>query len=105
MQGSPTGGTGILPDPQGPLLPVAAHRAVLARILGVYPHHPPTSLFRFVGEDREKLCPARIQHPLGGVASGQAENIQILVNNDAISVDQPLATLWWKSLRWLAILR
>jgi len=65
MQGSPTTRTGKFPHPEGTLFPVAAHWTVLACMLGVYPHDPPTSFFRFVGEDLEKLRPTRIQNSFG----------------------------------------
>ena len=69
-----------------------AHRAVLARMFGVNPHDPPTSFFRFVGEDCEKLGPksprkACATHPTfqnirawplgceGEAQGGRAENL------------------------------
>jgi hypothetical protein len=73
-------------------------------MLGVYPHDPPTSLFRFVGEDSEKLRPARVLHPLGGAGAGQPEDVQVFMNDGSIAVDQMPGRLV-KSLRPLAILR
>jgi len=67
---------------------VPANGAILAGMLGVYPHDPPTSLFRFVGEDSEKLRPARILHPFGGAGAGQPEDVQVFMNDGSIAVDQ-----------------
>lgn len=66
-----------------------SHRAVLAGMPGVYPHHPPTSFFRFVGEDLQKLCPPRVLHPLGGAGAGQSEDVQVFVDDGAIAVYEP----------------
>ena len=68
---------------------MAAHRAVLAGVLGVYLDDSPTSLFRFVGEDCEKLGPARVVYAFGNVGAGESKDVQVFVNNGSIGIDQP----------------
>jgi hypothetical protein len=57
-------------------------------MFGVYPDDPPTShklspaglTLRFVGEDGQKLRSARIQHSLGRMGVGKAQNVRVLVD-------------------------
>jgi hypothetical protein len=55
---------------------------------GSRPAYPPKR-FRFAGEDCEKLCPARIQHPLGGAGASQAKNVQVFVKVLILGVYTP----------------
>ena len=58
-------------------------------MFGVNPHDPPTSFFRFVGEDLEKLGPARVVYTFGNVGAGESKDVQVFVNNGSIAVYEP----------------
>ena len=94
----PTLGTGVRPHPERLLLPMAAHRAVLAGVLGVYLDDSPTSLFRFVGEDCEKLGPARVVYAFGNVGAGESKDVQVFVNNGSIAVYEVVSRFMCKRL-------
>ena len=57
-------------------------------MFGVYPNDPPTSFRRFVGEDLEKLGPARVVYALGYIGAGKGLNVQVFVDDGSIAVYQ-----------------